>query len=259
MRKLSLALLIVLLMNVPVVGAQLNPCEPNEYLEIREIDLATVQTIQSEVDYGDPNSVLNAYFTIAEIRYRYEDLSDYSQCIARLNQITLAQISVEQDILTVAPFALNPEISSQFAGRLEDLAIRQGELAGLAEAEIVLVLENSVEDEVPPDFVERSPLEIALTQIPGIAYQRLVSATSTGEEGLTIVRLELDVAPGSNTQVFAETLLEASLAALEAETLEFSAILWDGETNPTEWVFDNATQQWTVTEDLVAPPTYGGP
>lgn len=88
--------------------------------------------------------------------------------------------------------------------------------------------------------------------IEGVTRIRVADVRDLG--GSWLVYLEVDVAPGENNAVMAGLLRQAAYAYTNSAQVEFSVILFDGQSAPIDWMWDNDTDSWRQTP-LSATPT----
>lgn len=97
-----------------------------------------------------------------------------------------------------------------------------------------------------PEDRTMSALEAAYLDISGVETLPVVSA-SPMRTGGWIVYVEATVAPGSMTTQTANAMRQATYSVLTAAQVEFNVIMADGQNTPTDYSWDNGSDEWRVT------------
>lgn len=92
----------------------------------------------------------------------------------------------------------------------------------------------------------RTAQQEALFRVQGVLALRAVDIRDFGDSWN--VYLEIDVLPGYNTQKTADALRQVSYQLTGSASVEFSVILWDRQSNPVDWVWNNRRDEWTSTQ-----------
>lgn len=232
MKKLILALLIVLLAVPPLSIAAQNEMTCIEYFEMTGENMNRVSTLLDELEEGNTS---RTYLELSEIRDEYIYLTP-PECAQNFHKIVLHLISLNMDVITLQVVSIfNPDLAQTTRSLAEEI-----EVLGVSAMEEL----QRVQEEYGPFVPSESDGQSSESVFAGVDGLITIDAEVVNE---TSVYLEVTVEQGKNTLATAEDFFTIALGITEGDRPDFTVIMNDG-VKAIDYYFGQFADDWIVTE-----------